>query len=146
MSGDGFALLMRGDAKHGQKTFLSTSAPRLHHLIEASTKSRQVTANRRWPETKTRTMIKTLTALVLASALTITANANPAGKGKGKRGQRGQVPAELLQKYDKNSDGKLDEQERAAVSEEDKAKLGHHGKGRGKGGKGGPGPGKAEAN
>jgi hypothetical protein len=95
-------------------------------------------------------MIKTLTVLVLASALTITANAGPGGKGKGKRGQRGQVPAELLQKYDKNNDGKLDEQERAAVSEEDKAKLGgHHGKGGGKGGKGGkggPGPGKAAAN
>ncbi len=78
-------------------------------------------------------MIKTLTVLVLASALTITANAAPGGKGKGKRGQRGQVPAELLQKYDKNNDGKLDEQERAAVSEEDKAKLGHHGKRGGKG-------------
>lgn len=92
-------------------------------------------------------MIKTLTVLVLASALTITANAGPGGKGKGKRGHRGQVPAELLQKYDKNNDGKLDEQERAAVSDEDRAKLGaHHGKGRGKGGKGAPGPGKAAAN
>lgn len=99
-------------------------------------------------------MIRTLTVLVLASALTITANAQP--RGKGKHGQRGQVPAELLQKYDKNNDGKLDKQERSAVSEEDRAKGGaHHGKGRGKGGpgpggkgrgKGGRGPGKAAAN
>jgi hypothetical protein len=117
---------------------LSASAPRLHRLIEASTKSRQVTTNRRWPETKTRTMIKTITALVLASAFTITANADPGGKGRGKRGQRGQVHAELLQKYDKNSDSKLDEQERAAMSEEDRAKLGHHGR------RGGKGKGKAQ--
>jgi hypothetical protein len=86
-------------------------------------------------------MIKTLTVLALASALTVTATAHPGGKGKGKRGQRGRVPAEMLQKYDTNNDGKLDEQERAAVSEEDKAERGgHHGKGRGKGGKG-PGKG-----
>jgi hypothetical protein len=91
-------------------------------------------------------MIKTLTVLVIASALTITANAHPGGKGK--RGQRGQIPAELLQKYDKNNDGTLDEAERAVVNEEDKANLGgHHGKGRGKGaGKGGPGAGKPAAN
>jgi hypothetical protein len=86
-----------------------------------------------WKNTNTLTMIKTLTVLVLAGALTITANAGPGGKGKGKRGQRGAVPAELLTKYDKNNDGKLDEQERAAVSEEDKAKLGQNGKGKGKG-------------
>ena len=96
-------------------------------------------------------MIKTLAVLILVSTLTITANAHPGGKGKrGQGGQRGRIPAELLQKHDKNNDGKLDEQERAAVSEEDRARLGvHHGKGRGKGGKGhgkgGPGRGKAAA-
>jgi hypothetical protein len=139
------------------KNFLSAFALRRHRLIEACTKTRHVTADRRGPrKTQTHTtMIKTLTVLVIASALSITANAHPGGKGTGKRGQRGQIPAELLQKYDKNNDGALDEAERAVVNEEDKAKLGgHHGKGRGgkggrgpgKGGKGGPGAGKPAAN
>jgi hypothetical protein len=97
-------------------------------------------------------MIKTLTVLVLASALTTSANAGPGGKGKGNGnlGHRAQGHAALLQKYDANKDGKLDEKERAAISKEDRAKMGRHGKGPGKGGpgpgKGGKGKGKAGAN
>lgn len=77
-------------------------------------------------------MIKTLAITLGILAMAIPASAHPKGKGGGRRG--GQPPAELVAKYDKNGDGTLDEAERAAVSDEDRAKLGgHHGKGKGKG-------------
>lgn len=77
-------------------------------------------------------MIKTLAITLGILAMASPADAHGKGKGKGKRG--GQPPAELIAKYDKNADGKLDEAERAAVSDEDRAKLGgHRGKGKGKG-------------
>lgn len=87
-------------------------------------------------------MIKTLTVVLGILAMAIPANADEKGKGKGKGdGKRGEPTAEqkaardeIIKKYDKNGDGKLDEQERAAVSEEDRAKMGHGGgKGKGKG-------------
>jgi hypothetical protein len=80
-------------------------------------------------------MLKTLIPILAISALALTANAEdaPKGKGEGKgKGKRGEVPAELLKKYDKNGDGKLDDQERAAISAEDRAKMGGKGKGKGK--------------
>jgi Ca2+-binding EF-hand superfamily protein len=81
-------------------------------------------------------MLKTLIPILAISALALTANAEdaPKGKGEGKgKGKRGEVPAELLKKYDKNGDGKLDDQERAAISAEDRAKMGGKGKGKGRG-------------
>ena len=84
-------------------------------------------------------MIKTLTIILGILALAIPASAHPKGKGGGKRGEptaeQKAAHAALVAKYDKNADGTLDEAERAAVPEEDRAKLGgHHGKGKGKGG------------
>jgi hypothetical protein len=84
-------------------------------------------------------MIKTLAITLGILAMAIPANAHPKGKGGGRRGEptaeQKAARAELVAKYDKNGDGTLDEAERAAVSDEDRAKLGggHHGKGKGKG-------------
>lgn len=93
---------------------------------------------RRADKHKATAMIKTLTITLGILAMAIPANANPKGKGGGKRGEptaeQKAARAALVAKYDKNGDGTLDEAERAAVSEEDRAKLGgHHGKGKGKG-------------
>lgn len=61
------------------------------------------------------------------------------GKGAGKGAGKGGMP-EFLKKYDTNKDGRLDEGERAKVSDEDKEKIrkAREGKGGpdGKGGKG----------
>jgi hypothetical protein len=98
---------------------------------------------------KSTDMIKTLAITLGILALAIPASAHPKGKGGGKRGEptaeQKATRAELVAKYDKNGDGQLDEAERAAVSDEDRAKLGgHHGKGKGKGGGKGRGNGKGE--
>lgn len=71
-------------------------------------------------------MIKTLSLTFGICLLTLCANAKDEGKGKGKGGRGGQPSPEmkeLMKKYDKNSDGKLDEGERASISQEDKEKL-----------------------
>ena len=74
-----------------------------------------------------------LRALILAvgllSCLTLTATADDDDKkpAQGKRGQLTEeqlkVRKEILAKYDKNKDGKLDAEERKAISAEDKEKL-----------------------
>jgi hypothetical protein len=90
---------------------------------------------RRADKHKATDMIKTLAITLGILAMAIPANAHGKGRGKGGGRRGGQPPAELVAKYDKNGDGKLDEAERAAVPEEDRAKLGgRHGKGKGKGG------------
>lgn len=78
-------------------------------------------------------MNKTLVTVLGIAALVFTVNAEDAAKGKGGgkgKGKRGEPSAEMIEKYDKNGDGKLDSQERGAISAEDRAKMG--GKGRGK--------------
>lgn len=94
-------------------------------------------------------MIKALKILLGCLALTATVHAHGGAKGKG--GNQAEIPADLLAKYDKDADGKLDVSELAALTSEDRASLGrqrrHHGRpGRGDGdargdgrGKGGPG-------
>jgi hypothetical protein len=88
-------------------------------------------------------MIRILAITLGTLALAIPADARGKGKGKG-GGKRGvQVPAELVAKYDTNGDGKLDKQERAAISDEDRANFGKgHGKGKGNGKGKGKGNGK----
>lgn len=83
------------------------------------------------------TMIKALTILLGLLAMTATADAHG---GKGKGGRQPDAPADLLAKYDKNRDGKLDEAELATLTPEDRAALEQHrkqhrrhGKGKGKG-------------
>ncbi len=104
-------------------------------------------------------MTKALTILLGCLALAVTVHAHPGAQGKD--GNHADTPADLLAKYDKNGDGKLDASELAALTSADRAALDRHrrhhghpgrgdgdgqgdGKGRGKGGpgKGGPsGPG-----
>ena len=75
-----------------------------------------------------------LRALILAvglvSCLTLTATADDDDKKPADKGKRGQlteeqlkVRKEIIAKYDKNKDGKLDAEERKAISAEDKEKL-----------------------
>ena len=84
--------------------------------------------------------------------LAVTINAEPQAKGKGDGKGKGKPSPEMMaimKKYDTNGDKKLDEKERASISDEDKAALakmregkgGPGGKGSpdGKGGKGGKG-------
>ncbi len=93
---------------------------------------------------------------ILFGCLALAATAHAQIGAKGNDGKQPDTPAELLAKYDKDGDGKLDAAELAALTSDDRATLDrHHGHpGRGKGGpgpggpgrgKGGPGPGgKAE--
>jgi hypothetical protein len=93
-------------------------------------------------------MIKTMAITLGILAMANLAIANPKGKGAGKRGatpEQKAARAELVAKYDKNGDGKLDKAERAAVSDEDRARFGgHHGKKHGKGKGEGPGKGRGK--
>ena len=75
--------------------------------------------------------MKTLFALALSLSLlgTLTPPASRAAGG-GKRAKKAKLSeeqktlrTELLEKYDTNKDGKLDKEERAKVSSEDKEKL-----------------------
>jgi hypothetical protein len=82
-------------------------------------------------------LITTALCLVCAMALTVSAADGGKGKGgkggKGKGGQKGQRPQltdaqknvmqELTKKYDKNGNGRIDGDERAAISDEDKKKM-----------------------
>ena len=84
-------------------------------------------------------LITTALCLVCAMALTVSAADGGKGKGgkgkggKGKGGQKGQRPQltdaqkkvmqELTKKYDKNGNGRIDGDERAAISDEDKKKV-----------------------
>lgn len=110
-------------------------------------------ANLIWPKRQTNlqnTMTKTLVFAFGVGLLAATINAEPDAKGKGKgdgkgKGKPSPEMMEIMKKYDTNGDKKLDEKERASISEEDKAALakmreGKGGKGGtdGKGGKGGP--------
>ena len=89
-------------------------------------------------------MTKTLLFAFGIGLLAVTINAEPAAKGKGDgKGKAGGKPSPemmaIMKKYDTNGDKKLDEKERASISDEDKAALAkmREGKG-GPGGKGGP--------
>ncbi|MEZ5388014.1 MAG: hypothetical protein R3F13_21105 [Prosthecobacter sp.] len=93
--------------------------------------------------------MKTLLTTFSVALLAVAANAEPpakgegAGKGKGPPG--GRPPQEviaIMKKYDTNGDKKLDEKERAAMSDEDKATLAKFRERMGKGGP--PGKGKGE--
>ncbi len=98
-------------------------------------------------------MTKALTILLGCLALAATVHAHPGAHGKD--GKQGDTPADLLAKYDKNGDGKLDESELTALTSEDRAALDRHrrhhghpgrgdGDGRGKGGPGGKGDGRGD--
>jgi len=61
-------------------------------------------------------MIKTLLLTLGICLLSVSANAKGAGKGGGPGGHPPSEMKELLKKYDKNKDGKLDEGERASMT------------------------------
>ena len=68
-------------------------------------------------------MKKLLVALLgLACAFTLTVNAAE-GKKKELTDDQKAVQKEMLAKYDANKDGKLDKEERAKISAEDKEKM-----------------------
>ena len=69
-------------------------------------------------------MKKLLVAIVgFACAAALTVNAAE-GKEKHKlTDEQKTVQKEMLKKYDKNNDGKLDKEERASISKEDKEKM-----------------------
>ena len=66
-----------------------------------------------------------LTSIVVTIASCALANAEPT-KGEGKKGPRGggrEIPAEILEKYDTDKDGKLSPEERKAAGEARKAEI-----------------------
>ena len=66
------------------------------------------------------TMKYLLYTIILGLSLTTLAQDAPkTSKSQGKKGP----PKELLEKYDTNKDGKLDQEERSKVSKEDKKKF-----------------------
>ena len=67
-------------------------------------------------------MKTTITAVTVALATAGFAFGEPP-KGKGERGGDRPVPAEMLEKYDTNKDGKLDKDERKAAFEARKAEM-----------------------
>jgi hypothetical protein len=76
------------------------------------------------PRLKIEKMKKLITALCCTCALTLVANAQEPGAGKKPEltDEQKAVKKELTEKYDANKDGKLDKDERAKFSAEDKAK------------------------
>lgn len=75
-------------------------------------------------------MKKLLVTLCVMSALAIaaqaedsTAAAKPAAKKHETTAEQKAVMKEIKEKYDTNKDGKLDKEERAKISAEDKAKM-----------------------
>lgn len=73
-------------------------------------------------------MLKALTIALGVCALVLTTNAADDTKGKKQRPpmteEQKAVQGEMLKKYDKNKDGKLDGEERKAMSAEDRDKMG----------------------
>jgi len=67
-----------------------------------------------------------LTAVVAAFVTSLTVGAAEGAK-KQLTPEQKEARKALLEKYDTNKDGKLDKDERAKMSPEDKAKLGQHG-------------------
>jgi hypothetical protein len=74
-------------------------------------------------------MKKTIMAVCITCALSIAAFADDDGK-KSENGKSHEVTPEqkairkaLIEKYDTNKDGKLDKEERAKISDADKAKM-----------------------
>lgn len=74
-------------------------------------------------------MKKLLTALCFTCALAIAAQAEEGTQTKKKHPAKPPTPEqkatqkEILEKYDANKDGKLDKEERAKISAEDKTKM-----------------------
>ncbi|MCU0786040.1 MAG: hypothetical protein MUF81_18740 [Verrucomicrobia bacterium] len=68
-------------------------------------------------------MKKLLIALCLTCALALTANAGGKGKKHELTDEQKTVHKDMLAKYDANKDGKLDKEEKAKMSAEDKDKM-----------------------
>ena len=62
-------------------------------------------------------------ALALCGAVAMTAGAADNSQARKPNKEQKAAMKELREKYDKNKDGKLSKEERAAISAEDKAKL-----------------------
>jgi len=77
-------------------------------------------------------MKKILTVLSIACALALTANADDKDHKKDHKSHAGQkeLKKAMREKYDTNKNGKLDKEERAKISTEDKEKMKKAGLGR----------------
>ena len=76
-------------------------------------------------------MKKLLVALCLTCALAFTASAGEKGKKKHElTAEQKTIMKDMVAKYDTNKDGKLDKEERAKMSAEDKEKMQKAGLGR----------------
>ncbi len=62
-------------------------------------------------------------ALGLFTAMAITVSAADPGKKKEMTDEQKKLQKEMLEKYDANKDGKLDKEERAKISADDKEKM-----------------------
>ena len=77
-------------------------------------------------------MKKLLVALCLTCVLAVDANAAEKGKHPALTDEQKAARKELLEKYDANKDGKLDKDEMAKISAEERAKAGYPAGGKGK--------------
>lgn len=96
--------------------------------------------NRTTKNTESDTMKKLLMVLCFTCALALVAQAEPEKKeGKKREAPTAEQKAArkaLLEKYDANKDGKLDKEERAKITEEERKKAGYAKPGEGKKGEG----------
>ena len=77
-------------------------------------------------------LLAVVIGLVCAASLTLSAADAPATKKQPLTPEQKQLKKELMQKYDANKDGKLDKEEKAKMTQEDKEKMGKAGLTRGK--------------
>jgi hypothetical protein len=70
-------------------------------------------------------ILVTIAGVLCATAIAVHADDAAAGKKKGHKmtDEQKQVMKDMLEKYDTNKDGKLDKEERAKISAEDKEKM-----------------------
>ena len=66
-------------------------------------------------------LIAVVVGLIVATSLTL--NAQDAPKKKGLTAEQKTLMEEMIKKYDKDGNGKLDKTEKAAMSQEDKDKM-----------------------
>jgi hypothetical protein len=68
-------------------------------------------------------LLAVVIGLICATSLTLSAADAPAKKKKQLTPEQKQVQKEMLDKYDTNKDGKLDKQEKAKMTQDDKDKM-----------------------
>jgi len=79
--------------------------------------------------------MKTVASLIIGIGFLLTSNALAEDEKKGERGKKGDMKAKILEKFDTNKDGQLDETEKAALKKA-MAERRANGEGKGKSKKG----------